>query len=196
MSHPVLGGSGTGSGPGTRAGIPSFTGGLTTSGTTGVVLAREGGGESAGEGVLLEDCLVSLLARLCCKSALICFIAGACSCSVDSGYIFLDLFDSPSATSWAEHLLIKECRAAIANLSKVQLHQGLRNEWPPGPHAKYRTALSAALHCLAATATFQGVQHVQERGNLFQVWAAAVRGDARTPWNAAQLPQMTLPGYQ
>jgi len=33
----------------------------------------------------------------------------------------------------------------------------------------------------AATATFQGVQHVQKRGNLFQVWAAAVMGVARTP---------------
>ena len=181
MSHPVLGASGTGSGIGTRAGIPSFTGGLTTSGTTGVVLAREGGGESAGEGVLLEDCLVSLLARLCCKSALICFIAGACSCSVASCYMLLDLYDSLSATPWAEHLLIKECRAALANLSKVQLHQGLRTEWPPGPHAKYRTALSAASHCQAAAATFQGVLHVQERANLFPVRAAAVMGGARTP---------------
>ena len=131
MSHPVLGASGTGSGVGTRAGIPSFTGGLTTSGTTGVVLAREGGGESAGEGVLLEDCLVSLLARLCCKSALICFIAGACSYSVVSGYTLLYIFDGPSATPWAEHLLIKECRAAVANLSKVWLHQGLCIEWHP-----------------------------------------------------------------
>ncbi len=45
------------------------------SGTTGVVLGIEGGGESAGEGVLLDDGLVSLLVRLCCKRALICFIA-------------------------------------------------------------------------------------------------------------------------
>lgn len=54
------------------------------SGTTGVVLGTEGGGESAGEGVLLEDGLVSLLVRLCCKRALICFIADGWVCSHES----------------------------------------------------------------------------------------------------------------
>ena len=51
---------------------------------TGVALCPEGCGDSAGDGGLLEDCLVSLFVRLCCKSALICFIARVCSCSDDA----------------------------------------------------------------------------------------------------------------
>ena len=75
LTHPMLGASGAGSWTWTGAGCSSFIGGLTISGTAGVVLGIEGGGESAGEGVLLDDGLVSLLVRLCCKRALICFIA-------------------------------------------------------------------------------------------------------------------------
>ena len=81
----MLGASGRGSWTGAGAGFSSFTGGLATSGTTGVVLGIEGGGESAGDGVLLEDCRVSLLVRLCCNSALICFMAGSFPCTEPLG---------------------------------------------------------------------------------------------------------------
>ena len=52
--------------------------------TIGVALCPEGCGDSAGDGGLLEDCLVSLFVRLCCKSALICFIARVCLCPDDA----------------------------------------------------------------------------------------------------------------
>ena len=81
----MLGASGRGSWTGAGAGFSSFTGGLATSGTTGVVLGIEGGGESAGDGVLLEDCRVSLLVRLCCNSALICFMTGSFPCAEPLG---------------------------------------------------------------------------------------------------------------
>ena len=79
--HPTVGASGNGSWTGAGTGCSSLGGGLTTSATTGVALCPEGCGDSAGDGGLLEDCLVSLFVRLCCKSALICFIARVCSCS-------------------------------------------------------------------------------------------------------------------
>ena len=104
----MLGASGRGSWTGAGAGFSSFTGGLATSGTTGVVLGLKGGGESAGDGVLLEDCRVSLLVRPCCNSALICFMAGFFPCTealsaADGPYVTSEL---PLSTHWAEHLLM------------------------------------------------------------------------------------------
>ena len=97
------------------------------SGTTGVVLGMEGGGESAGEGVLLEDGLVSLLVRLCCKRALICFIADGWVCSHESPAVCGSykssecLLDSP----WQQHLLRADYRAATAWNPRSQQCQGL-----------------------------------------------------------------------
>ena len=83
-SHPPVGASSNGSWTGAGTGCSSLGGGLTISVMTGVALCLEGSGDSAGDGGLLEDCLVSLFVRLCCKSALICFIARVCSCSDDA----------------------------------------------------------------------------------------------------------------
>ena len=82
--HPTVGASGNGSWTGAGTGCSSLGGGLTTSATTGLALCPESCGDSAGDGGLLEDCLVSLFVRLCCKSALICFIARVCFCSDDA----------------------------------------------------------------------------------------------------------------